>query len=51
MSQLADIKDVVIQTPLPPFEKAKLFFEIMQALGWEIDGVKTVEDAQVFLEM
>jgi hypothetical protein len=48
MSQLADLKYVVLRTSLPPFEKSQLFLDILEALEWDVD-VKTIEDAQIFL--
>ena len=50
MSQLADLKEVVNCTPLSPLEQGKLLLAILGALEWEVDGVETAEDAQVFLE-
>lgn len=49
MSQLADFKYVVKNTPLSKQEQAKLFLAILQVLGCELDDVKTVEDAIVYL--
>lgn len=51
MSQLVDIVKVVDDTPLTPEARARLFFEITQALGWELEGVRSAEDAQVYLEL
>ena len=49
MSQLADIEDIVRTQPMEPDERARLFYELMQALGWEVDGVHSSADAQVYL--
>ena len=49
MSQLADIEDIVRSQPLEQPAQAKLFYELMQALGWEVDGVSTPADAEVYL--
>lgn len=50
MSQLADIEDVVRSTPLTTEEQGKLFFELLGALNWEVDGVYSPEDAKVYLQ-
>lgn len=49
MSQLADIEDLVRSQLLEQSAQAKLFYELMQALGWEVDGVSSVADAEVYL--
>ena len=49
MSQLADIEQVVTSTSLPREEQAKLFFDLLEALGWELDGVNSAADAEVYL--
>lgn len=49
MSQLADVTDAVRNTNLPVKEQAELFLELLSALRWEIDGVDSVADAEVFL--
>lgn len=49
MSQLADLEEVVTMTPMSPDDQAKLFFEILSALEWEVTGVNTWEDAKVYL--
>lgn len=51
MSQLADIEDIVRQQPTNQDQQAKLFFELLQTLGWEVDGVYSVSDAKVYLFM
>lgn len=51
MSQLADIEDVVLNTSLTSEEQGKLLFEILQALGWDIEGVSNAADALVYLTM
>lgn len=49
MSQLADIEDLVRTQPMEPGERARLFYELMQALGWEVDGMTSAADAEVYL--
>ena len=49
MSQLADIEDIVAKQPMPEPLRARLFLELLEALGWEVDGVQTAEDAEVYL--
>ena len=49
MSQLADVEDVVRSTPLTSEQQGKLFFELLQALGWEVDGVYNQHDAEIYL--
>ena len=49
MSQLADIESVVLDTPLTSEQQAKLFYDLLQALNWEIDGVNNPSDALVYL--
>ena len=51
MSQLADLTRVVQDTPLDVKEQAELFLNILGALQWEVDGVETVEDAIVYLQL
>ena len=50
MSNLADVEDVVLNTPLTPEQRARLFFDLLQALHWEIDCLNSVEDALIYLE-
>lgn len=49
MSQLADIEDLVVRQPMPQPHRAKLFLELIEALGWEVEGVHTQADAEVYL--
>ena len=49
MSQLADLEDVVRSTPLTTEEKGKLFFELLGVLRWDVDGIYTPEDAEVYI--
>ena len=49
MSQLADIEKVVSTQPMNELEKALLFLEILEVLGWDIDGVTSAEDAILYL--
>ena len=49
MSQLADIEGIVRSTPLPQRQRASLFLSLIEALGWEVDGVSSVDDAEVYL--
>jgi hypothetical protein len=49
MSQLRDVQDIVLGLPLSVTEKSTLFFELLGALDWEVDGVSSVGDAEVFL--
>lgn len=51
MSQLADIEAVVLETPLTTEQQGKLFFDLLQALGWELDGVHTPADAEVYFTL
>lgn len=51
MSQLADIEDLVRQQPTNQDQQAKLFFDLLETLGWSIEGVFSVEDAKVYLFM
>ncbi len=51
MSQLADIEAVVLETPLTTEQQGKLFFDLLQALNWEIDGVYSPEDAVAYFTM
>lgn len=37
MSQLPDIEDIVHAQPLSDDEKAQLFWDLIKALGWDID--------------
>jgi hypothetical protein len=30
-------------------ERANLFLDLLQALGWEVDGVNTIDDAILYL--
>ena len=49
MSQLADLEDVVKNHTTDEVQAGVLFYEILGALNWEIDGVNSPEDAQVYL--
>lgn len=50
MSQIADIEDIVRAQPMMVEERAKLFFELCAALGWDTpDGVFDEKDAVVYL--
>ena len=49
MSQLADLEMVVSQQPMKEEDRARLFFDIIEAFNWDVDGVKTVEDAILYL--
>jgi len=51
MSQLADIEEVVLNTPLTSEQQGQLFVDILSALHWEIDGVETWQDALVYFGM
>jgi hypothetical protein len=51
VSQLADIEEVVLNTPLTSEQQGQLFVEILSALDWEIDGVETWEDALAYFSM
>ena len=51
MSQLADIEEVVLSTPLTSEQQGQLLFDILQALNWDIEGVGNAEDALVYLTM
>ena len=50
MSQLRDIEEAVLDTPLKPEQRGKLFFDLLQALGWEVEGIQRPEDATVYLQ-
>ncbi len=50
MSQLADIEKVVSGQPMSEFDRALLFLEILEVLGWDIDGVTSVDDAVLYLQ-
>ena len=49
MSQLADIKDIVRAQPLDNTAAAQLFYDLIQALGWEVSGVFSPQDAEIYL--
>jgi hypothetical protein len=49
MSQLADIQDIVAAQPMEQLARAQLFFDLVQALGWEVDGVYSPADAEIYL--
>lgn len=49
MSQLADLEEVVLDTPLTSEQQGKLLFDILQALGWDIEGVGNPADALEYL--
>ena len=49
MSMLADIEAVVLETPLTSEQQGKLFFDLLQALGWDIEGVGNADDALAYL--
>ncbi len=51
MSKLADIEDIVRNQPMASRLRARLFLDLLEALGWEVDGVTTVEDAEVHLSL
>jgi hypothetical protein len=51
MSQLADIEEVVSLQPLSDDDQAKLFYDLLGALRWDIEGVSSWQDAKVYLEM
>jgi len=49
MSQLRDVQDIVMGLPLSVEDKSTLFFELLEALEWEVDGVSSSQDAEIFL--
>ena len=51
MSQLADIEEVVLNTPLTSEQQGQLFVDLLDALGWQIDGLTTYQDALAYFAM
>lgn len=51
MSQLAEIERIVADHTKTDEEAGALFFDILQALHWDIEGVGNADDATVYLNM
>ncbi len=49
MSQLADLESVIIDTFGPTEDAGHLFFDILCALRWDIEGVGNGADAYAYL--
>lgn len=49
MSQLSEIEYIVVKHTSSDSRAGALFLDIIQALGWEIDGVDTVQGAIEYL--
>ena len=49
MSQLADLEEVVTLQPMSKDDQAKLFFDLLSALNWDVEGIGNWQDAKVYL--
>jgi len=51
MSQLADLTHIVKMHTETDDKAGALFWDILNALGWDIEGVCSAEDAAVYLTL
>lgn len=51
MNQMSDIARISINRSATIAEAGVLFFDIICALGWDIEGVGNPSDAAAYLEM